>query len=147
MNKEQIITIILGLLVGALITGGYFAGSKLWPKFANKQPEVISLVPKAKSKAVENKNQTSGLLIESPKDYDSTTNDTITINGKTAPGNLVVVYSPADEKIASASSNGTFSINIKLEDGDNEIAITSINQTSQIQVTEKLTIVKEIPKE
>ena len=121
MNKEKIITIVIGLSVGILVTAGYFGITNLLPKVAKKevkiivQPQTPVPVPVAKM----------SLLISKPDDKSSTASATTTIVGKTVPGGTLVLFSNADEKIASADAFGNFTSLVKLEPGENEISVTA----------------------
>jgi hypothetical protein len=144
MDKEKILTIFLGLLVGGLLAGGYFASGKLLPLLNGKKQETITINTKPKSSPV----KTASLLtLSSPEDFSNVTTGTITVSGKTLPEARLVVFANADEKIATASADGNFSFDIKLESGDNEIVVTAFDPNSNLQTSLKRTVVKEIAKQ
>lgn len=136
MNKEKIITIVVGLLVGILAAGGYFAVSKALPNL-KKPAEKIIVQP---APIIPIKNETS-LILNEPKDNSSTTDSPITISGKTLPGLNLIIFSNAEEKIASADATGSFSAQLKLEDGENQISVTTLESKP---VTIKKTVTLEI---
>lgn len=136
MDKEKIITIIVGLTVGALAAGGYFAVVKILPNL-KKTPEKIIVQPAA---IIPIKDETS-LIISEPKDNSSVTDSPITVSGKTAPGINLVIFGNAEEKIASADATGSFSAQLKLEDGENQISVTTLENKP---VTIKKTVTLEI---
>lgn len=124
MTSEKIITIVIGLIVGILATGGYFA----FQKFV-KPAEKIVTRPQPKAVASPSP-EVSGaaaltLTVDQPADHSSTTSATITVQGKTAPGASVLIFANADEKIASGDATGKFAVPIKLEEGENEILGTA----------------------
>lgn len=136
MDKEKIITIVLGLTVGALAAGGYFAASKILPNL-KKTPEKIIVQPAPITPV---RNETS-LVLDEPKDNSSTLNSPIIISGKTLPGTNLVIFGNAEEKIASADATGSFSAQLKLEDGENQISVTTLESKP---VTIKKTVTLEI---
>lgn len=136
MNKEKIITIVVGLLVGILAAGGYFAVSKALPNL-KKPAEKIIVQP---APIIPTKNETS-LILNEPKDNSSTTDSPITISGRTLPGINLIIFSNAEEKIASADATGSFSARLKLEDGENQISVTTLENKP---VTIKKTVTLEI---
>ena len=136
MNKEKIITIVVGLLVGILAAGGYFAAVKILPNL-KKPPEKIIVQP-TPTKLV--KNETS-LILDQPKDNSSVTDSPITISGKTLPGINLIIFGNAEEKIASADATGSFSAQLKLEDGENQISVTTLESKP---ATVKKTVTLEI---
>lgn len=137
MDKEKIITIVLGLTVGALAAGGYFAAAKILPNL-KKTPEKIIVQPSPVPAPT--KNETS-LVLDQPKDNSSVTDSPITISGKTAPGINLIIFGNAEEKIASADATGSFSAQLKLEDGENQISVTTLESKP---VTIKKTVTLEI---
>ncbi len=144
MDKEKILTIFLGLLVGGLLAGGYFASGKLIPLINGKKQATITINSKPKTVSITN---TSLLTISTPEDFSNTTAATIAVSGKTVAGAKLVVFTNTDEKIATAAASGDFSFNLKLEMGDNEITVTAFDPNSSLQTTIKRTVIKEIPKQ
>ncbi len=134
MNKEKIITIVIGLLVGVLAAGGYFAAVKILPNL-KKPPEKIIVQP---APIIPIKNETS-LILDQPKDNSSTTDSPITISGKTLPGINLIIFGNAEEKIASADATGSFSAQLKLEDGENQISVTTL-ENKPITIRKTITL-------
>lgn len=143
MDKEKILTIFLGLLVGGLLAGGYFASGKLLPLISGKKPEAITITSKPKTPAVKN---SALLTITAPEDFLNTPDTTVTFTGKTLAGAKLIVFANADEKIATAAASGEFSFDVKLESGDNEVTITAFDPDSSQKTTIKRNIIKEITK-
>ncbi len=137
MDKEKIITIVIGLAVGIGVAGGYFAAIKFLPRFSGNTPKLTYTPPSSTPTATE------ALTITSPDDNSSTSESPITVKGAAKPGTPIVLYAPADEKIASADASGNFSADIKLEDGQNEITVTTLSDTG-IAESVKRTIILEI---
>lgn len=120
MDKEKIITIVIGLSVGVLVAALYFIANRYLPTQQTPTPKV-SFSPTATPAAQ--------LSIISPTDFATVTDSPVTITGQTVPNTTLVVYANSDEKIASADATGKFSIDVKLEDGDNAITVTSLKNS------------------
>lgn len=137
MDKEKIITVIIGLLVGIGVAGGYFAVVKFLPRLSGNTPKVTYTPPPGAPTA------TQTLTVTSPDDNATTLDSPITVKGQAKPAAQIILFAPADEKVASADASGNFSADIKLEDGQNEITVTTLSDTG-IAETAKRTIILEI---
>lgn len=123
MNKEQVITVLIGLLVGALAVSGYFAAKNFLPKFI--KPPIAPVVSKKAEETKPPSPMEIELTIEGLVDHSSTASATINITGQTAPGASILLFGNAQEQIASADASGKFATTLKLEDGENEISLTA----------------------
>lgn len=126
MDREKLITIVVGLAVGILATGSYFAAIKILPGL-RKPGEQITLKPAVEETSKETPPQPAGLNLDLPADHSATSEATTLVTGKTAPGATIIVFANADEKVATADASGDFSTIIKLEEGDNEISVTLVS--------------------
>lgn len=117
MDKEKLITIAIGLAVGVAIAGLYFAAVKFVPNLG-KTPPTITFNPPPPAPAAKS------LIVNQPVDETTTKDSPITISGQAAPAAQIIVFAPAEEKIASADAAGNFSTTLKLEDGENEISVS-----------------------
>ena len=125
MNKEKVITIVVGLLVGILAAGSYFAIVKILPGLKNRGDKIV-IQPEIKT-PVASTSAAISLTLEQPADNSSVTDSPIIVSGKTSPGIQIIIFGNAEEKIASASATGTFSAQLKLEDGENQISVTVLD--------------------
>ena len=132
MDKEKIITVAIGLLVGIVIAGGYFAAVKFLPKLSQKPTPVAFASPSPTPQ------KTVNLTLDSPADETTTKDSPINVSGTALPNTKIIIFSNAEEKIASAVATGKFSATIKLEDGENAISV------SDLTTTIKRTVVLEI---
>jgi hypothetical protein len=121
MDKEKVITIVVGLAVGILATGGYFAAIKILPGL-KKPGEQMTLQPKVEDTPKETPALPKDLDLSAPADHSATSEATIVVAGKAGPAATVIVFANADEKVATTDAEGNFSTIIKLEEGDNEIS-------------------------
>lgn len=124
MNKEQIITMLVGLITGAMIVAGYFVIKNLLSPPPPPEPQITSTAPPIETLPV---SSAPPSLVLNPDiiDRSSTKEAHLKISGQTSTGASVFIFSNIDEKIASADALGNFAEKIKLEDGENEITVTA----------------------
>ncbi|MCL4397445.1 hypothetical protein M1403_00195 [Patescibacteria group bacterium] len=146
VNREKIITIVIGLSAGVLAAGGYFAFQKFLPAIG-KTPDQIFTKPQpqiaATSAAQPEVSGATGLALslDQINDNISTSEANLSVSGKTVPVASVVVFSNADEKIASADASGNFKTTIKLEEGENNLSVTAFaNQTNSAVIRRNVTL-------
>ncbi len=128
MDKEKVITIGLGLLVGVLLAGLYFAAAKFLPQLSPSKPAVVFNGPKTPPPP-----PVSSLTVSQPADETTSKQSPITISGQAPAGAKIVIFAPAEEKIASADATGNFTTNIKLEEGENAISFTLLSDVNKIE--------------
>lgn len=135
MDKEKLITIGIGLLVGILFAGSYFLAIKLLPQLRGKQDTVIftpsnPTTPPAPKNALD-------LNLSAPDNFIATSEATITFLGQTAPQSRIIIVAPSDEKVASADASGNFNSPVKLEEGENEISVTAIDSAGNVATVKR----------
>lgn len=148
MDKEKLITIVIGLGVGITIASLYFAAVKFLPNLHFNLPKFVfnsTSTPQEKSTTTIPSPQTTGekFTVTEPDDETTTKDTPLTVAGKSLPGTKVLVYANADEKIASADAQGKFSASIKLEEGENAISVTSLADPNNL-ITIKRNVILEI---
>lgn len=143
MDKEKLITVGIGLAVGILAASAYFFATKYLPNIQRPENKVTFNPTPTQNQIRQPADKTENLntLNISLDNYTSTTEAILTISGATTPGAKLVLFGPADEKIASADASGKFSVNLKLEDGENEISVTSFdNLGNTISIRRNITL-------
>lgn len=128
MFREKLVTILIGLIVGAILAALFFFGPKLVSK-ESLQP-TASPTPAVKVSITEIPKKVS-LKLTSPENNSSTTSSEIKLKGTATPNAKLIVFANADEKTASAGANGKFEISVKLEEGENEISVTDLTEPIQ----------------
>lgn len=129
MDKEKLITIGIGLLVGIGAASLYFAATKVIPQIGKKNPvEIIQpkSLPSTPRPSVNSANKAQ-LSLNLPTGNSTVAEATSTVSGQTSPNATVVIFSNAYEKIATAGADGKFNDNVKLEEGLNVISITAFD--------------------
>ncbi len=147
--SEKFVTIFIGLLVGVVLALGVLFGPGLFRKLQNTLPKASSITaPLPTPNNTENNSQSQPLtlVLDSPEDNSFVSDGAVAVSGKTKPGTSIILFGPADEKVATADAIGNFSASLKLEDGENEISATVIDASNKnITVTRSVTL--EIPQQ
>lgn len=135
MKKEKIIMSFAATLIGLLVAGIVFYLYESSSKIAPKATKTISIASPSPSPT-----QTIFLTIDSPKDEEVFTQKTITISGQTTHDAIVSIISKNSQDIITPSQNGDFSTTININDGQNIIEITAIDESGQsAKVTKTVT--------
>ena len=137
MRKEVIIAIIIGSLLGLLITAG------VW--WTMRSPQVVSerqenLSPSPSPKISSAPQDSLFLEISQPEEGDIFDHEEIKVNGKTLPEAVVVLIYSEGESIVNAGKEGDFEATVSLNGGANQIKITVYDQLGN-QKTKSLTVV------
>lgn len=127
VEKDVILAIMVGILIGGLTA----LFTLFLPKFIKKQ------LPKSGQQVKEaGKEEIAPIFVapsysftvESPEDEAMFSQDKISVLGNSLPGALITVVSPIDESVTEADDKGVFKTEVLVEEGANEISITSYHK-------------------
>ncbi|OGV89963.1 hypothetical protein A2Z41_02950 [Microgenomates group bacterium RBG_19FT_COMBO_39_10] len=136
MRKEVLIAIIIGFGLGLIITFGIWTANK-----ALKETAPTTTAPaEEKVETKPTPAPTLELTIVSPKNNTISDQELIEVSGQTIPQAIVAITYPEGEKLLEADEDGSFSTEISLIGGDNQIKISAFNDEGD-EATESLTIV------
>lgn len=121
MDKEKLLTIGIGLLVGVGVALLYFTATKFIPQITRENP--VAIIQPQTPSSPKSESQTP-LSLNFPLDNSAVPDATSTISGQTVANANIIIFSNTAEKIATAASDGKFNESIKLEEGLNVISIT-----------------------
>ncbi len=134
MKKEKIILSFIAALIGIIVAISAFflyqSTKKVDPNDI-KKINIESPTPTPSSSVF--------VTIERPTDEEVTDERIITISGKTVPNAKIIVLTESNEEAGVAASNGNFSTEITLDNGENIIEVSAIAENGEIAKT-KLTI-------
>lgn len=126
MKKEVLIAIIIGFGLGLVITFGVWSANKNFNKVSPAEP-VPTTIPNLSPSPTDAPEL--ALEIDSPEDDFLSNEDAIEIAGRASPGGIIVLLYPKGEKILQAEENGSFSTEIVLAGGANEIRISAFDES------------------
>lgn len=133
MTKETILAIIAGLSIGVLAAWG------VW-NLTLKKTENPTLPGILRTESpIPDKTTEFELILNEPPNESFQTAQAASVSGKTVQAATVVISTATDEEVLTASSDGSFSTEIILEEGQNEISVTAFTQSGE-EKTETKTI-------
>lgn len=126
LKREMILAIVLGALLGAFVA---LIIAQVPQKLLTQAPAEKELIisPTATPPLP------PSLEILLPSDQALVNQNTITVSGTASPQATVILTTPFDEQVTTASADGTFSSEISLEEGANEIIVVSIANEDEME--------------
>ncbi|MGD9129011.1 MAG: hypothetical protein PVJ09_00775 [Candidatus Woesebacteria bacterium] len=134
MRKEVVISILIGIILGLIITYGVYLTRKSGP-IDTPTIDVDQLSPTPDSS---NPNQ---LMLSSPEDEIVQEEQTTTVSGTTLANNFVVIFVGNQETIVTSDESGNFSTELELEAGSNVITVYAIDEDGKKSSIERTIIV------
>jgi hypothetical protein len=133
MKKEILIAIVLGLLVGLLITYSLYRSRNLVSDEQSQSLENIT----SPTPEIEN---LSNLVLLSPEDEIIVGEAEINVSGNTDPNNFVVILVNEEENLTTADDTGAFSIAVELEAGSNLISVYTLDEDGKTTTEERVVV-------
>jgi len=126
MKKEILIAIIIGFILGLVITFGIWTANKSLQENSQTQTTGVKESQPIVTETSTEEGQIS-LVISSPENNALVNQEKIEIVGQTAAQATVIILYEEDEEVFQADENGEFSQEITLVGGANEIKITAFD--------------------
>lgn len=134
MRKEIIISILIGLAFGLVITYGFYQAQVVSTEDVTKKEEIeVALSPSPSA-------GNGKLIILTPEDELVTEEKITTITGTTNPGSFVVVFVDDEPQTLLPNEEGKFTFDIELTVGPHIITIHALDENGE-SVTETRTII------
>lgn len=134
MRKEIIISILIGLAFGLVITYGFYQAQVVSTEDVTKKEEIeITLSP---SPSVSN----GKLILLTPEDEIVTEEKIIPVSGTTNPGSFVVVFVDDEPQTISPNDEGKFTLDVELAKGPHIITVHALDENGDT-VTESRTVI------
>lgn len=139
MRKEVILSVIIGLLLGLVITFTVYKAKNM-PEEISQAPEIEkpTVIPEAALNPL-------NLTIHSPLDESVQTERETKINGTTLAYSFVVIFINETPIISKADESGNFSESVKLNDGANIINVYALDEDGQSSNARRTVIVEDEP--
>lgn len=122
MKKEILIAIIIGFILGLIITFGIWTANKSLKNGNQNKQETGQVTPTPTPSLNE---EGISLQITSPTNNDIISQEDITIEGQTKPQAIVAIIYQEGDQLIQADNQGNFSAEITLTGGANEIKISA----------------------
>jgi hypothetical protein len=136
MKKEMIIAIVIGFLLGLIITFGVYRLRVAKDRKSNTlvPSPTTSVTPVADSQ----------ITIHSPEEGSIQQEKTATVTGSTIPDSYVVLFVNETEYIRQSDESGNFSFDVELADGSNLLAVQVLTDDGTIITKERTVIVTNV---
>ncbi|MEK9176146.1 MAG: hypothetical protein AAB520_01740 [Patescibacteria group bacterium] len=127
MKKEKIILSFTAALIGIVAAIGVFFFYQETKKIKSSEIKKITILNPSPTPA-----SSVFITLSEPSDEQVFDKRIIKISGKTVPNARVVILTQNSEEAAIAASNGNFSTEITLGEGQNILDITSVGDNGEI---------------
>jgi len=124
MKKEILIAILIGFILGLIITFGIWTANKSLKNTQEEQPSTEGGI----SVSEPEKKETLALEIIEPKNNSISDEEEITIKGNADPSTVITIIYQECEEIIEADEEGNFEAEITLVGGANEIQISAFDE-------------------
>ena len=122
MKKEVLIAVVLGIIVGLVITFGMYTANTALQRKAQQTKDAVP-IPTPSSATLDA--QHSSIIMYGPEDNMLTDKDKVRLSGSTSPNATLVIFVNDKEVIAVADGKGNFSAELSLVGGSNVITTIS----------------------
>lgn len=116
-GKETILAGVAGFVLGLAAAWAVWSLPQILPQ--KKSPTIVEQSP-APSLA-----EGFSLTLAAPEDGALSDSGEVTVSGKTQAGATVVISGPSADDVLEASSDGSFTTKVTLDEGANEISVTA----------------------
>lgn len=128
--KEPLLAIIIGFIIGLVITFGIWTANKSLKQGQNPTTTTASPSPSGEPNTTPSPHptvspSTSGLTITSPDNEAVFNTASAKLTGTAPAGSVIVLVGGPNEQILQADSTGQFSTEIDLESGYNLLTLTT----------------------
>jgi len=124
MKKEVLIAVVLGIIVGLVITFGMYTANTALQRKAQQTKEAQ---PSPTPIANQQEQAKSSIIMYGPEDNMLTDKDRVQLSGATDANATVVIFVNDKETITSADAKGNFSAELSLSGGSNVITTVVTN--------------------
>lgn len=136
MKKEMLLAVLIGLIVGLILTYGFYRARNFG--INQRNPELTETATTSNSPIP---SSNSSLVIISPEDELVVAEKKITVAGTTSPNSQVVIFVNNEESLTTADSSGNFSTERTLQAGGNIITVHALNENGVATTLERTVVV------
>ncbi len=137
MKKEVLTAIVIGFVIGLLITFGVYCAQR----YLKQAGQILSpLADKSGAQSTTSPEIISSLSLTSPLDESISKEAKISVIGITSPLSWVIILTEKSEVAVQADDKGNFETGISLISGENEIEVKSFGDKGEM-VSKIVTVV------
>lgn len=134
MKKEVIISVLIGLSLGLIITYGVY---RFRSSLTEKPTTTLDLVSTSPSPELE---VASIISLHNPQEGSVVTEPKLTVTGSTLPDAYVVLFVNDEESVSNSDGAGNFSFQATLTKGANILRVHVVNESNTVTVLERSVI-------
>jgi len=126
MRKEVIIAVVLGFLLGLVLTFGFWtANQAIKERKTEKTNKIITATPTPSPQVSFSINQPQNNLV--------TSNSKIEVAGQASPDSVIIAFSEDNQTFCVSDPDGFYSLSFPLVKGSNKITVKSINKLDEVE--------------
>jgi hypothetical protein len=133
MKKEVVIAVVLGVIVGLIITFGIYTANAALQKRARQLSATPSPTPLTND-------QKSSIILFSPEDNMLTDKDALSVSGTTTANALVVIFVNDKEHLTTADDKGNFSEEVELTGGSNILTVVATDPSGKQEQVQRTVV-------
>lgn len=138
MKKEVIIAVIIGLIMGLIITYGFYR-----VKTSVSTPPTTDLEDSVASASATPK-IISTISIHSPEEGHIQENPDIKVAGTTTASSIIILNFEEESLITESDSSGNFSFDIELSEGPHIITVSVLENDGSVTTEERTVVITDI---
>ncbi|MBI4078698.1 MAG: hypothetical protein HY429_00130 [Candidatus Levybacteria bacterium] len=126
MKTEKVVISFIAIAIGLFVAGVAF--------YFYQKSKTVSLTQTAtitKTSPTSTPKSSLFLIIDEPTDEDVIDAKTVKVSGKTIPNATIIISTTITQEVVRPAKNGSFSVTVTIEDGQNLIDIISIAPTGE----------------
>jgi hypothetical protein len=139
MKKEVLIAILLGLVVGLVITYGLYR-----VRTSISQPPVAELTQLATSAAVLTQASSTAITILNPEEGAVLSERALRVTGTTSSDSYIVLFVNDEDYVSTTDETGNFSFEVTLENGVNVLRVHVVDTEGTTTTAERVVVVSSI---
>lgn len=138
MKKEVIIAVIIGLIMGLIITYGFYR-----VKTTVTAPPTTDLENTVASASATPK-VISTIAIHSPEEGHIQENSELKVAGTTTASSIIILNYEEESLITESDSSGNFSFDIELSDGPHIITVSVLENDGSVTTEDRTVVITDI---
>jgi hypothetical protein len=132
MRKDVFIAIVIGFFIGGIAALTITNIPTIFKTAQKSRSEKIAAtIPPSSLDNQKVQNTEIPLTVEKPEHEKIVAEKSVTVSGKSKPGNTIVIDTDLESQTASAAADGSFSSKITLGEGTNTLYVASYDETGE----------------
>ncbi len=131
MKKEIIFAVVIGLIVGLIITFGMYRARQSLSGSSTENARIEGTLASPPTASVQPSSTADAFLVSEPADESLITDPQIRVSGQAFPNAAIAILTGNGEVVGTADAKGNFSLAVTLQPGANIITIRALGNTRE----------------